>query len=47
MNKKGEILKSGHQAGLEQRALQNYYWKYEYNGMDMSYAHGSYACGTF
>lgn len=47
MNKKGQILKSEHQAGLEQRALQNYYWKYEYSGMDMPYAHGPYACGTF
>jgi len=47
MNKKRQILKSGHQAGLEQIALQKYYWKYEHSGMDMSYAHGQYVCGTF
>jgi len=47
MNKKGQILKSGHQAGLEQRALQKYYWIYEHSGMEMSYAHEPYACETF
>lgn len=47
MNKQVQYFKSGHQAGFEKRALQKYYWKYEYSGMDMPYVCGKYACGTF